>query len=125
MAQETRLSAEMITGDMPSVHVITMGAMDGLDKTKASLSVLLEQHKHDKILIVVDLLGGTPCNVANMLCKGNPNIRILTGLNLAMLIDYALTQEEDLDALSKQLYQDGIAGITLMQEQEDDCDIAE
>lgn len=38
----------------------------------------------DGVLIMVDLLGGTPCNKSSLLLK-NKNIEIVTGLNFPML----------------------------------------
>lgn len=38
------------------------------------------------VLILTDILGSTPSNVAQRLCENNPQRRIITGLNLAMLV---------------------------------------
>jgi PTS system ascorbate-specific IIA component len=64
----------------------------------------------DGVLILTDLYGSTPCNIAQKF-SGTENIRIVTGLNLSMLIrvfNYSLL---DLDELAEKAVSGGKDGI--------------
>ena len=44
---------------------------------------------------MVDLLGGSPCNVTGKNIKGSDNIECLTGVNLPMLIEAIASRENN------------------------------
>lgn len=112
MAQETYESAKMIVGESDKIEVVSMAAEDGLEGTKNKLEPLLEKYKDQKILILADLKGGTPCNVAIMYQAVYPNVRLLTGMNLAMVIEAVMSPIDDIDELQNYLQQVGQKAIT-------------
>lgn len=66
-------------------------------------------------LILVDVLGATPCNIAKKLMHFH-NIRIITGLNFPMLLRIMSYPELDLDALAAKAVDGATNGIQLLSE---------
>lgn len=100
MAYETLQSAKMIVGDSITAEVVSMNEKEGMEDTKQKLDSILEKMATKQVLVIADLKGGTPCNVATMKLNQFPNMRVITGLNLAMLIEVAITAIEDVDELA-------------------------
>jgi mannose PTS system EIIA component len=64
----------------------------------------------DGILVLTDLLGSTPSNIAHRLDKP---ANIITGLNLSMLIRLFNYPDLNISELTEKAYSGGIDGITL------------
>ena len=78
-------SAAMIAGEMEEVTAI------GLEADMAPENFVHEVEKHlkdyeGKVLILVDLFGGTPFNSSAYMMK-NYDVEIITGVNLPLLIE--------------------------------------
>ena len=125
MAYETLQSAMMITGDIDGVYVVSMSVEDDVTKITNKFIEILDTVKETPTIVVVDLYGGTPCNVASMQAIQKETVRIITGLNLAMIIDYALSQETNIDTLTAQLISTGKMAVQGILQDNDDCDIEE
>ena len=88
MAKETLNSAKMILGDQINYPVVSMEPNDGIEGTMSKLEAILEtipQQHH--IVILADLLGGTPANVAMMKASVDSRIEVLTGMNLGTVLE--------------------------------------
>ncbi len=89
--------AEMITGRQEAV--ISLGLAEGESPTvfrKRLREAILSLPTYDGTLVLTDMWGGTPCNVALSLtreCSLGVDCAVVSGLNLAMLLD-ALAQRE-------------------------------
>lgn len=62
------------------------------------------------LLLLTDVLGATPCNVACQLQEGR-QARLLAGVNLPMLLRAVTYQHEPLDELLARALQGGIQGV--------------
>ncbi len=62
------------------------------------------------LLLLTDVLGATPCNVARQLQEGR-EARLLAGVNLPMLLRAVTYQHEPLDDLMARALQGGIQGV--------------
>lgn len=88
LSEELVKSAEMIYCSQKNVSAISFTPGESLDS-------LLEKYNNiinnldctDGILFMVDLLGGRPFNAANILALENDDIKIITGVNLPMLLE--------------------------------------
>ncbi len=85
-------AAEMIVGKQENVRTVALlpeespaGFGDKLDAALADLD-------GQDILLLIDLFGGTPCNVSSRRVL-QPNTEVITGMNMAMLIE-ALTSRD-------------------------------
>lgn len=83
-------AAAMALGELPlPTKVITVGYDVEPEKISEKLKKFLNQtNKHQAFLVLTDLYGATPCNIASGLQKIWPKeqIHVVSGLNLPMLI---------------------------------------
>jgi PTS system N-acetylgalactosamine-specific IIA component len=63
------------------------------------------------VLVLCDLLGGTPFNVASAIARRSPRVVCLSGANLAMAVEAALADGDLDDALVERLLETGRSGI--------------
>ena len=77
--------------------------MQFLEVLKASCK---ELENPEGILILTDIPGGTPANLAQTLMKEHPQIRLLSGVNVIMVLDALLSRERyNLDELAQHCLQ--------------------
>ena len=68
------------------------------EESLAQARALMRQMRLPQILVVADVFGATPCNVAQKLIDGI-NSKLITGVNLPMLLRTVSYRHESLDAL--------------------------
>ena len=68
------------------------------EETLAQARIMLAQLGIPQTLVLTDIFGATPCNVAQKLVDGVSS-RLLTGINLPMLLRAVSYRHEPLDAL--------------------------
>lgn len=119
MAEETLKSAEMIVGKVDGASVVQMEYEDGMDGVKEKLKNALDLYEDNPVLIMSDLYGGTPFNVAMILGKPRANTRIIAGFNLGMVIEYFTYEKENLDKLSEHLCKSAREAIRIPDFQDD------
>jgi len=68
------------------------------EETLAQARIIASGLRTPKMLVLVDVFGATPCNVAQKLVDG-ANSRLITGVNLPMLLRTVSYRNESLDAL--------------------------
>lgn len=99
-------SAKMIIGDINNVKSVSLLPTHGYEDFKEIVSNELKL-LGSNVLILTDILGGTPTNIAAMLSREN-NIAALSGVNLAILIEAVTsTQYDDCHQLCKALKETG------------------
>jgi len=79
--------------------------------TQAS-SLVKEIDQGDGVLILTDLFGSTPSNIARRLYDKN-NISIVTGVNLSMIICILNSPDLNLEAITERARSGGIDGIKI------------
>jgi mannose PTS system EIIA component len=95
LATELVNSAEMIVGDLPHVAAVSIGWHDDVDRAREEISqaiarVQLSASEDDQpagVLVLTDMFGGTPTNLAVTLIT--PRVEVITGVNLPMLLKLA------------------------------------
>ena len=80
------------------------------DETLAQARVLAQQLGSEHVLVLTDLFGATPCNVALRLVDGVRS-RLLAGVNLPMLLRAVTYRHESLDMLVSRALAGGTQGI--------------
>lgn len=68
------------------------------EETLAQARIMFDQMGCSHALVLVDVFGATPCNVAQKLVDG-VNSKLITGINLPMLLRTVSYRHEPLDAL--------------------------
>lgn len=80
------------------------------EETLAQARILLSQLGTASTLVMVDLFGATPCNVAQKLVDG-VQTKLVTGLNLPMLLRAVSYRHESLEALVARALVGGAQGV--------------
>lgn len=101
-------TAALMTGPLDGVAAVSLEAECSLETFMNKVQMVLEQMDDKQgVLILADLLGGTPANVAASLAKCS-NVQVVTGINLPMLLEvYMVRQTADLQALTELAIQAG------------------
>jgi PTS system ascorbate-specific IIA component len=68
------------------------------EETLAQARIMLDQLGTSDVLVLADVFGATPCNVAQKLVDG-VHSKLITGVNLPMLLRTVSYRHETLDAL--------------------------
>ena len=68
------------------------------EETLAQARIMLEQLGTSHALVLADVFGATPCNVAQRLVDG-VHTKLITGVNLPMLLRTVSYRQESIDAL--------------------------
>lgn len=80
------------------------------EETLAQARLTVQQFATPQFLVMSDLFGATPCNVASKLVDG-VHSRLLTGVNLPMLLRAVSYRAEPLDALVTRAMMGGTQGV--------------
>ena len=105
-----------------ALHVLADSALEVLaldvqpeappDTTLAAARHLLYPDADRPTLVLTDVLGATPCNVAQRLVQGSGcNARLVTGVNLPMLLRAISYSSEPLDAVVERALVGGAQGV--------------
>ncbi len=96
LARELVAAAEMITGeDIPNATSVSIGWHDAPDDAQRAILTAVERVSGDEgAVILTDMFGGTPSNLAlSLLSEGR--VEVVTGVNLPMLIRLVSIREEE------------------------------
>ena len=112
LASEFIAAAEMIVGPMPHVTPASIDWHDDVDVARAELERAITRVSRSRgVLLLTDMFGGTPTDIASMFLD-NPNIEVVTGVNLPMILKLAdQTPTESLTDLSRRVREAGHEGI--------------
>lgn len=100
LAIELLNAAEMIVGEIHGVAAVSLGWHDDVDTAATMIRNALDRVRTaDGVLILTDMFGGTPTNIASTFL-GQENVEIVTGVNLPMLIKLAQVQGDPTQALA-------------------------
>ncbi len=105
MAEGMKSSVKMLTGEIGGADFITFGEDMGADELKEELDKKITGVSEEKqYLIMCDIKGGTPFNVASRYSYKNDNVAVFYGVNLPVLIETLMGMEgQDLKQLTKYL----------------------
>lgn len=88
LAAEFVAATEHVVGPQPRLEAICIEADDDMELRRADIAAALKRCDAGQgVIMLTDLLGGTPSNLAISLM--GPNIDVIAGVNLPMLIKLA------------------------------------
>lgn len=107
---------EMIMGPIPGIEAMSNSGKSHVDLTN-SISTWLAGVETDGALLFIDDMGGSCANAAQLAAGRNTKFRIVTGINLAMLLDF-VTWREGLptDELARRIVERGREAIILLKQ---------
>ena len=109
-AQEALKSAEMIVGEQSKNKVRALSMTLGIDlnQFKEKIQKVVDEFGVERnILILTDLMGGTPNNASVYGLISNNNVQVISGLNLAVLIEAFTNEHMNLNELKEHLIEVG------------------
>jgi PTS system mannose-specific IIA component len=109
LATELVNAAETIVGDLPQFTAVSIGWHDDTQDAREEIAQAIARvgAQAQGVLILTDMFGGTPANLAMTFLAGN-QVEVITGVNLPMLIKIANTRElSDLLAMARELREHG------------------
>ncbi len=89
-------SAQMIIGEIKNTYTICVQPEMSPEAVEEQFNTIASAAQDgENIVVMVDIISGTPCNVALRNSKKYKNYTIVSGLNLALLIQYALDETSE------------------------------
>jgi len=92
LPEALKASAEMIAGDLPNVETVGLNA--GEEPTHYRDRVLQALGENSDVLILSDLRGGTPDNVAAAIARRREKTWVVNGASLALVLEAAMGDVE-------------------------------
>jgi PTS system mannose-specific IIA component len=89
LACEFRAALEHVMGPQKQIEAITIGPDDDVEQRRKDIVDAVKRvDSGDGVAILTDMFGGTPSNLA-ISCMGRPQVEVLAGINLPMLVKLA------------------------------------
>ena len=115
LARELLSAARTISGELPNFEALSLEWGDSFETARAKVRAAIDRlDQGEGVLILVDMFGGTPSNVA-MTFLEDGKVEIVTGVNLPMVVRLGCPGVEDggLAALGKWLQAKGQRSVCL------------
>ena len=94
LAVEFRSALEHVVGPQKQIEAVTIGPDDDVEqRRKDILAAIKRVDSGEGVAVLTDMFGGTPSNLA-ISCMGQPNVEVLAGINMPMLVKLAKVREE-------------------------------
>ena len=88
LAEELRLAMEHVVGPQRNVATVCIGPEDDMESCRAEVSKrVAEEDEGDGVVLLTDMFGGTPSNVAT--AQLGRNVEVIAGVNLPLLVKLA------------------------------------
>jgi PTS system mannose-specific IIA component len=89
LAEELRLAMEHVVGPQNAVATVCIFPEDKMEARREDIrSSIGRVDQGDGVIILTDILGGTPSNLASQLCD-HRTIEVIAGVNLPLLVKLA------------------------------------
>lgn len=116
LGQELIKAAELIKGKYDGVLPVSVDSKKGVEDIKKEITNAIKKvDKGEGVLILTDLFGGTPSNIALSFLKEG-KVEVVTGVNLPMLLKLDIRKEKNLTDLSYFIKDYGRKNISLASE---------
>lgn len=91
LAEEFRAAMEHVVGKQRNVETVCIGPDDDMEARRQQIRAAMGSvEAGDGVVMVTDMFGGTPSNLAISLMGSHSNeVEVLTGMNLPMLVKLA------------------------------------
>jgi mannose PTS system EIIA component len=94
LAVEFRAALEHIVGAQSQIEAIMIGPDDDVEQRRKDIIEAVKRvDSGEGVVILTDMFGGTPSNLA-ISVMSRPNVEVLAGINLPMLVKLAKVRDE-------------------------------
>ena len=94
LATELVNATETIVGDLPRFAAVSIGWHEDTADARGEIAQAIARVDQGQgVLILTDMFGGTPCNLAMTFLAEN-KVEVITGVNVPMLIKLSGLQEQ-------------------------------
>lgn len=108
-------SVNLIAGEQNDLIGVNFVEGQSSEELKQNLEKAISDISCDEILILTDLMGGTPFNISSTISTSTDNkkIKVVSGMNLPMLMEAVFSRDQtDLDSLITVIKESAIDGIS-------------
>ena len=96
LAREFLAALEHVVGPLRHVHAVSTAPADDLRQKQAEINAAVTKvDDGDGVVVVTDMFGGTPCNLA-IGTMASDQVEVIYGANLPMLVKLAKMREKPL-----------------------------
>jgi len=96
LADEFKLALEHVVGPQEHLETVSIQADDDMERNRQDIIAAIERvDDGDGVVILTDLFGGTPSNLA-LSCITPNHVEVVAGINLPMLIKLTSVRDEPL-----------------------------
>jgi mannose/fructose-specific phosphotransferase system component IIA len=103
-------TTELICGPIADAAAVGLEADESPDHYTDALRAAIG-HGSRRVLVLCDLLGGTPFNVASAIARRSGRVVCVSGVNLGMVVEAALASGDLDETLVERLLEVGRSGI--------------
>ena len=94
LAVEFRSALEHVVGPQLQIETVTIGPDDDVEQRRKDIIEAVKRvDTGEGVVILTDMFGGTPSNLA-ISVMSRPNVEVLAGINLPMLVKLAKVRDE-------------------------------
>jgi mannose/fructose/sorbose-specific phosphotransferase system IIA component len=108
-------TVEMVYGKQDKIKAICLEQGESMESLQNKISMAIKKLETKEVLILVDLLGGTPYNVSSI-GLDNSDMNVITGLNMPMILEILPFRNESLEKISFLATEAGKNGIINVKE---------
>ncbi|WP_334321199.1 PTS sugar transporter subunit IIA [Gilliamella apicola] len=97
-AQGALECAQMLMGQQQDIKVISVLVDSNIDNLRQQMAESYQRlNKGDGVIILVDIMGGTPCNLAGELLIQHGDVLLFSGFNIPVLLEVLNNREGSLN----------------------------
>ncbi len=94
MAKAVLESVKLFVGEVENILALALDGDESPESFKLRLKdAIVQLDQHDGILLLTDIPGGTPSNIGLMIASDTPDLVVVSGLNMILLMEAILTRE--------------------------------
>ena len=129
LADGARDTLDMIVGDVSNVHTISLARDDKDQIEDRALALIDSFDPSDAVYLLTDMLGSSVNNQMVSLQAKRPEVTVISGMNLPLILEISLSEEPLSEAALAEVIEQSRAGIqniaalmraAAQQEEEDD-----
>ena len=104
-----------IMGLDEGLHALSVTNMSVAEISERLMSLVnAPEEQQEGVIIMASLKGGSCWNVAVAVSRDNAKVKVVSGLNLAMVLSFVTKRDHwDLDALTEAVVKDALRGISI------------